>query len=61
MAFVFFIGRKIARRNVLTRATEVEAPVTAEAETTELPEIVKTAQEAVKRLLLLPLNDSAMK
>lgn len=41
------IGRKIAR-NVLTRATEVEASVTAEADTTELPEIVKTAQEAVR-------------
>lgn len=42
-----FIGRKIAR-NVLTRATEVEASVAADADTTELPEIVKTAQEAVK-------------
>ncbi|KAF8089754.1 hypothetical protein N665_0498s0054 [Sinapis alba] len=41
--------RKIAR-NVLTRATEVEAPVTAEAETTELPEIVKTAQEAWEKV-----------
>ncbi|XP_033146682.1 protein CURVATURE THYLAKOID 1B, chloroplastic isoform X2 [Brassica rapa] len=42
--------RKIARRNVPTRATEVEAPVTAEAETTELPEIVKTAQEAWEKV-----------
>ncbi|CAN6836579.1 unnamed protein product [Brassica oleracea var. botrytis] len=44
------VRRKIARRNVLTRATEVEAPVTAEAETTELPEIVKTAQEAWEKV-----------
>ncbi|XP_018478288.1 protein CURVATURE THYLAKOID 1B, chloroplastic-like isoform X1 [Raphanus sativus] len=41
--------RKIAR-NVLTRATEVEASVTAEADTTELPEIVKTAQEAWEKV-----------
>ncbi|KAL0896279.1 hypothetical protein Bca101_080240 [Brassica carinata] len=41
--------RKIAR-NVLTRATEVETPVTAGAETTELPEIVKTAQEAWEKV-----------
>ncbi|KAJ0259097.1 Protein CURVATURE THYLAKOID 1B [Hirschfeldia incana] len=41
--------RKISR-NVLTRATEVEAPVTAEAESTELPEILKTAQEAWEKV-----------
>nr|BAH56757.1 AT2G46820 [Arabidopsis thaliana] len=50
----WFLGRKIVR-NVVTRATtEVgEAPATTtEAETTELPEIVKTAQEAVNTLTL---------
>ncbi|KAJ4868826.1 hypothetical protein Rs2_49621 [Raphanus sativus] len=41
--------RKIAR-NVLTRATEVEASVAADADTTELPEIVKTAQEAWEKV-----------
>ncbi|CAH8340974.1 unnamed protein product [Eruca vesicaria subsp. sativa] len=37
-------------RKVLTRATEFEAPVTADAESTELPEIVKTAQEAWEKV-----------
>lgn len=45
----------------MTRATtEVgEAPATTtEAETTELPEIVKTAQEAVKTLTLSPFHEN---
>lgn len=69
MGFVFFFfkGRKIVR-NVLTRAadvevaatTQVEAPAAnTEAASTELPDIVKTVQEAVKTLYFYLLSASA--